>query len=128
MPQGQGPEEKKALDGEGEGGYFRNFRGSRTGASGSQGCEVGVRRSRIEGDAVPRPGWAETGMEILELVLRLPRRMTAPTPHHPGTGVSSSPAPRPQGRSARPAPPARSGPRQGPRAAAGPAAATHPEG
>lgn len=83
MPQGQGPEEKKALDGEGEGGYFRNFRGSRTGASGSQGCEVGVRRSRIGGHAVQRPGWAETGMEILELVLRLPRRMTAATPATP---------------------------------------------
>ena len=71
MLQGPGPEEKKALDGEGEGGYFRNFRGSRTGASGSQGCEAGVRRPRAGGDASPRSGRAETGMEILELVLRL---------------------------------------------------------
>ena len=88
MLQGPGPEEKKALDGEGEGGYFRNFRGSRTGASGSQGCEAGVRRPRAGGDASPRSGRAETGMEILELVLRLrlPRRMTAPRSTPPGNG------------------------------------------
>lgn len=47
----------------------------------------------------------------------LPRRMTAAPPPNPGGG--ERPAPRSQGRLARPAPPARSGPRRGLRAAPG---------
>lgn len=69
-------------------------------------------------------------MPRLVLMLRLPRRMTAAPPTLPQgwSGVVERPAPRSRGHSARPVPPAHSGPGQGLRAAMGPAATTHPEG
>ena len=129
MPQGPRQEEKKALEGEGKAGYFRNLRGSWSGPFGSQGCEASVRRPRVGAGASRKPGWgrdwdedAAAGADA-EAAAQNDSRSPDPAP-----GGVERPAPRSRGRSARPVPPAHSGPGQGLRAAMGPAATTHPEG